>query len=118
MAKTINITDAELLIMKVLWEQGELTVPEIRARMATGQNNLKTLLPKLVNKGAVKQEGENPRYNRYTALVSQDEYIAVTRKTFMEKAFDGSTQLMLLNFVKEEVITKEDLQKLMELVED
>lgn len=116
MKKTINISDAELPIMKELWERGPLTSPDIFAGMKGNNSTLKTLLQRLVAKGAVKAEEINLRHFRYSAVVTQDEYITASRKNFISRVFDGSTEKMLLNFVKEEKISREDLQRLMDMV--
>jgi BlaI family penicillinase repressor len=122
MLKQINITDAELPIMKVLWEKGSITSPEIFDGIAGAKNKnkstLKTLLLRLVQKKAVGYEEINSRNYRYTALVSQAQYINQNRKSFLKRAFDGSTQQMLLNFVKEEKITEEDLKQLIEMIKE
>ncbi len=118
MSKPISIADAELPIMKILWEKGPLTSPEIISLMSGNKNTLKTLLLRLVQKGAVNASGTSPRSNVYSAVVTQDEYIKQARKSFMQKAFDGSVEKMLLNFVKEEKISREDLQRLLDMVEE
>lgn len=118
MSKRISITDAELPIMKVLWEKGCVTSPEILDQLDGNKSTLKTLLLRLVNKGAVKSEEINTRTYRYRALITEDEYITDVRKIFLQKAFNGSAEKMLLNFVKEENITKTDLQHLISMIEE
>lgn len=122
MSNQIAITDAELDIMKVLWEKGCATSPQILEGVSNGElrnrNTVKTLLLRLVQKGAVKYEEINSRTYRYSPLITQDEYVAYSRKSFLDKVFNGSAQKMLLNFVKEEEITKEDLQRLIDLIEE
>ena len=118
MKKQIQIADAELPIMKVLWEKGELTSPEIFAGMDGNKSTLKTLLQRLVAKGAVKATEINSRTYRYSPIVTQEEYTNVTCKSFIQKVFDGSADKMLLNFVKEEKISREDLKRLLDMIEE
>lgn len=118
MKKQIQIADSELPIMKVLWEKGELTSPEIFADMDGNKSTLKTLLQRLVAKGAIKATEINSRTYKYSPLVTRDEYTNTTRRSFIQKVFDGSAETMLLNFVKEEKISREDLQKILEMVEE
>ena len=118
----ISITDAELNIMKILWQKGPLTSAQIFAELkdcGTGNRNTqKTLLLRLVNKGAVSySELENKSY-LYSALIKQEEYINNSRDKFVEKVFDGSAQKMMLNFIHEKSITKADLQELIRLIEE
>lgn len=118
MRKKISISDAELPLMKVLWEKGELTSPEIFAGMEGNKSTLKTLLQRLVAKGAVRSEEINSRNHRYSAAVSREEYVRQEQAGFLEKVFDGSAKKMLMNFVKEEKITRGDLEELLEMIEE
>ena len=118
MNKKINIADSELPIMKVLWEKDNLTSPEIFANMSGNISTLKTLLKRLVDKGAVKATEIKSRTYSYSAIVSEKEYIQNERKGFLQKVFDGSKEKMLLNFVKEENITKEDIENLLKMIEE
>jgi BlaI family penicillinase repressor len=117
MAKPITITDSELPIMKVLWARGASTSPEILESIDGNSSTLKTLLLRLVQKGAVETEERTTRAYLYRPKITQDEYIAKTRKNFLQKAFDGSAEKLLFNFVREENVTKEDLQRLIEMME-
>ena len=118
MQKKIVINDSELPIMKVLWRQNGMTSPEILARLDGNKNTMKTLLGRLVSRGAVRAEEITQRSYRYSAIVSEEEYIAGQRSSFLQKVFDGSAERMLLNFVREEHISAEDLRSLMNQIEE
>lgn len=114
---SININNSELPIMKVLWKRDGITSPEILSEVTGNKNTIKTLLSRLVERGAVRIEEINQRTYRYFFVVTEDEYINSQREKFLQRVFDGSTEKMLLNFVKEENITAEDLRKLVEMIE-
>ncbi len=118
MRNHIHIADSELPIMKVLWEKGESTSPEIFAHLEGNKSTLKTLLQRLVSKGAVKATELTSRSYRYSAAISREEYTSAEGSGFLQRVFDGSARQMLLNFVKEEQITKEDLQALLNQIEE
>lgn len=118
MTKKINIANSELPIMKVIWEHPDLTSPEIFEYLDGNKNTFKTLLQRLIAKGAVTSTEINSRVYRYRAAISREEYTRIERKGFLQKVFDGSKEKMLLNFVKEENITKEDIQKLLDMIEE
>ena len=56
--KKYDITDAELEIMKLLWENEELTlnkiVEDLSKKEKKNKNTIKTLLYRLIEKGSVK----------------------------------------------------------------
>jgi BlaI family penicillinase repressor len=118
MQKKITINDSELPIMKVLWQRDGLALPEILAQLRGNKSTLKTLLGRLVSRGAVRAEEITQRSFRYYAIVSEEEYIAGQRRSFLQKAFDGSAEKMLLNFVREENITAEELRSLVDQIEE
>ncbi len=116
--REINIANSELPIMKVLWQKGELPSPDIFAELDGNVSTLKTLLKRLVDKGEVGKNQLGSRSYTYYAITSEREYINAERKGFLARVFDGSKNKMLLNFVKEENITKEDIKQLLELIEE
>lgn len=118
MAPKIIINDSELPIMKTLWKKDGVTSPELLAGLAGNKSTLKTLLGRLVERGAVRVEEINQRNYRYYAVVTQEEYIQGQRKTYIQKVFDGSAEKMLLNFVKEENISADALRRLIDLIEE
>ena len=118
MKKQIKIADSELPIMKVLWEKGELSSPMIFECLDGNISTLKTLLKRLVDKGAVKTKKLDARSYIYSPVISESEYIRYERKGFLDRIFDGSREKMLLNFVKDEKITKEELQRLIDLIDE
>ena len=118
MAKTIVINDSELPIMKSLWKRDGVTSPELFAELEGNKSTLKTLLSRLVERGAVRTEEINQRTYRYFAVVTEGDYIEGQRETFLKKVFDGSAEKMLLNFVKEENISADALRRLVELIEE
>ena len=118
MQKKTIINDSELPIMKVLWKRDGVALPEILAQLRGNKSTLKTLLGRLVSRGAVRAEEITQRSYRYSAIVSEEEYIAGQRSSFLQKVFDGSAEKMLLNFVREEHISAEDLRSLMNQIEE
>ncbi len=114
----INIANSELPIMKILWKNGELTSPQIFDYLEGNSSTLKTLLKRLVDKKLVGVNRINSRSYSYYPLVSRSDYINHERKGFLKRVFDGSKNKMLLNFVKEENITRQDIEKLLDLIEE
>ena len=117
MLEKIVINDCELPIMKSLWKKDGTTSPEIFAGISGNKSTLRTLLARLVERGAVRAEGINRRTYRYFAAVTEEAYIEEQRKTFLDRVFGGSAEKMLLNFVKGENISDDVLQRLVDRIE-
>ena len=119
--KKYEITDAELEIMKVLWKNGELTLNKIVELLSKNEkknkSTIKTLLYRLIEKESVKSITNDKKEHTYKAIVSEDEYLKKANESFLKKLYNGSTNKLLLNFVEEKKISKQDLQDLLDLIE-
>ena len=119
--KKYEITDAELEIMKVLWENSELTLNEIveilSKKEEKNKSTIKTLLYRLIEKKSVKSISNKGKENTYKAIIKKEDYLEKENETFLKKLYNGSTNKLLLNFVEEKKITKKDLEDLLTLIE-
>lgn len=116
-----EITDAELEIMKLLWEKEELTLNEIVENLSKkekkNKSTVKTLLYRLIEKKSVKSIINKKKENTYRAEIEKEKYLKKENESFLEKLYNGSTNKLLLNFVEEKKITKKDLEDLLNLIE-
>ena len=122
MENKYNITDAELEIMKELWENKQLSLNELTEKLnekePRNKNTIKTLLYRLIEKGAVKSKNKNQKENKFKANISKEKYLKKENQSFLNKLYNGNTSNMLLNFVENKEISKEELKKLIEMIED
>jgi len=117
-----QITDAEWLIMKALWEKSPMKSREI-VKIISKQKNwnnktIETLLRRLVEKNAVGYRNINTRVREYFPLVSKEECIIVENETFLKKVYDGSVSMMMANLIKQKKVSKEELQKLRAILDE
>lgn len=117
-----NITDAELEIMKILWENKQISLNQIMEELSKNKhknkNTIKTLLYRLIEKGAVKSISKNKKENEFKAIISKEKYLRKANQSFLDKLYNGNTSNMLLNFVENKEISKDELKKLIEIIED
>lgn len=122
MENKYNITDAELEIMKELWENKQLSLNELTEKLnekePRNKNTIKTLLYRLIEKGAVKSVNKNQKENKFKANISKEKYLKKENQSFLNKLYNGNTSNMLLNFVENKEISKEELKRLIEMIED
>ena len=108
--------------MKVLWKNGPSTSNALFALIEVGDSKnkgtLKTLLTRLVHKGAVRREGINERHFMYYPVVTEEEYLMKQRRHLIDRMFDGSAKNLLLNLIREENITQDDLEQMLREIED
>ena len=118
-----KITDSELLIMQVLWEQGEsmsLTAlrKAVQERSGWEQSTVKTLIRRLCDKGALSQEKREVYY--YAPTLSEQEYNAAATESFLHRIYRGSARKLVAALVEKNDLTETDVAELLELfrVED
>ena len=119
---TSQITDAELEIMKVLWEKKSLTlnalVEELSKEEPKNKSTIKTLLYRLIDKKMVKSVEKNKKENEYKPLMTEKKYFRSANENFLDKVYDGNVNNMLLNFVEDKKITKEEIEKLLNIMDE
>ena len=122
MKEKYEITDAELEIMQVLWENKECNLAEIIEKLSVNEeknkNTIKTLIHRLTQKGAIESKKINSKEVIYIPKVSEKKYIKKESNNFLNKVFNGNINKLLLNFVENKKESKEELQKLIDIMED
>lgn len=122
MKEKYEITDAELEIMQVLWENKECNLAEIIEKLSVNEeknkNTIKTLIHRLTQKGAIESKKINSKEVIYIPKVSEKKYIKKESNSFLYKVFNGNINKLLLNFVEDKKVSKEELQKLIDIMED
>jgi len=110
---TGKIQDAELEVMRVLWE-AEKALPLIEIRHVLSErcgwedSTVKTLLHRLQEKGIVKLE----RRGIYSAVVTEKEYNQWATHTFVNKIFEGSAKKLVAALVSDGQLDEKDIAEL------
>lgn len=108
-------SERELDILKVLWERGESKVREVHevlnAQEATAFTTIQTLLRIMAEKGLVRQRAEG-RTLYYTA----NHTIEQVSSRFLKRVFDGALDKLVLNMLRAEDITTEEMRELERLI--
>lgn len=110
-----KIADAELKVMRVLWETEEpLPVAAIRraicVRTGWDGSTAKTLLYRLQNKGVVVQEKRDVFY--YSPLVTAEEYNEYTTQTLIDRLYKGSAKSLVTSLVSSKKLSDVDIAEL------
>lgn len=115
-----SLTKAELNVMNILWSKNEATVNEIIEVMGEPKpayTTVLTVMQVLTRKGIVSPERRG-KAHVFRPLLSREEYI----DTFMEETrnvlFQGSLRSLFSYFVKSEKLSKEELNKILDEIND
>lgn len=117
----IRISEAEAVVMEVLWGQHPLTAEEVIARLPGGNEwaeaTVKTLLNRLLNKGAIGASKEGRRY-LYSPLVQRDAWLLEESSSLIERLFDGRVAPMVAHFSQHRRLSRDDVAELRRLLEE
>jgi BlaI family penicillinase repressor len=113
-----RISDAELEVMKVLWEaRRELPVTVIREKLQERKGweptTIKTLVSRLAGKGVISQEKCGVFY--YKPLVTEQEYNEWVTNNLVDKVYQGNVKNLIAALVNSDGLTPEDLKELREM---
>jgi BlaI family penicillinase repressor len=102
-----SITDAEWHVMKALWDRagewipaGEVVEPVATAR-GIHHRTARTLLTRLVKKGAVETRPDSACSFLYRAKVSRDAVARAEARSFLSRVFDGNAAPALVHLLNQ-----------------
>lgn len=112
----MQLTKAEEQIMQILWDLGEGMVRDIRDRFSEprpARNTISTIVRVLESKGVVSYRPEGNTHV-YFPLVSKQEYSKKQLFSLMKNYFNNSFPQMATFFARENDLTIEELEQLMD----
>lgn len=117
----IPVTDAEATVMEVLWQSSPRSSEDVVAAVApaTGwaEPTIKTLLNRLLKKGAVRAEKDGRRY-RYHAVLRREDWVAGQSRGLLDRLFDGRLAPMVAHLSSQRALSAEDIAELRRLLEE
>jgi predicted transcriptional regulator len=117
-----EIGDAELQVLKELWDGGPMTVREVLTRLHEKGRELAyttvlTFLTRLEQKGYVASDKDGAAYV-YRPTVSRENVTRIRLKAVMSELFDGAAGPMVLHLLKSERLTEDEVAELRRLIEE
>lgn len=110
-----RITDAEHAVMEVLWDRPRQTAAEV-CEDVCGQRGwslatVKTLLSRLVQKGAAAAEPDGRRF-LYSPLIAREDYVGGESRRLVDRLFGGSAASLVAHLAESEALTDADLAEI------
>jgi len=118
-----KLSDAELEIMKIIWENPQETtlfsylMEELAVRGKPCQKNtLIVLLSRLVGKGYLSAT-KIGRRNEYVPLISESAYRTAQTQYFIDKVYEGDVRGLVTNLIAGDLLTGEEYEELKALLD-
>ncbi|AWK51929.1 CopY/TcrY family copper transport repressor [Clostridium beijerinckii] len=116
-----KISDAEWIVMRVLWAQSPLTTTKIIEALNTDINwspkTIHSLISRLVKKevlGVDKSFGQHQFY----PLVVKEECVKEETVSFIQKIYEGSFYNMVVNFINDDKISQKEIEELKKMLDE
>ena len=109
-----KISQAELNVMEVLWAQSPLPASDIAVALALKSWNIKTiktLLSRLVDKGALSTAKDGRRF-LYAPLISRDTYASTAARSLSDRLFGGRAAPLVAHLAEGRGLSDDDIAEL------
>lgn len=114
--------DAELEVLKALWEHSPATVRDILEHLhdqgrRVAYTTVQTLLTRLEQKRFVRSDKSGLAYV-YRARVSRDQITRSRARTLLTQLYDGAAGPLVLQLVRTERLRPEEIKELQRLIDE
>jgi BlaI family transcriptional regulator, penicillinase repressor len=116
-----DVTDAELAILRRLWDGGTATIRQLTDELYPGGGasryaTVQKLLERLEGKRHVTRDADDVPH-RFSAAVGRAELIGRRLRTMADKLCDGSLAPLLTNLVESRALTPREIGELRDLID-
>jgi BlaI family transcriptional regulator, penicillinase repressor len=117
-----RISEAELEVMEVLWAaDAPLTAADVAQRIGGGREwsdrTVKTLLGRLLGKGALAHEEDGRRY-LYRPIVARADYAARESTRLVDRLFGGRAAPLVAHLAERDRLSADDIAELEALLKE
>jgi BlaI family penicillinase repressor len=118
---SIPISEAESMVMTVLWQRSPMSAEEVVAALAERQDwqeaTVKTLLNRLLNKGAIEAVKDGRRY-LYSPVLRREDWVLDESEGLLSRLFGGRVAPLVAHFSEHRKLSAEDIAELRKLLEE
>ena len=119
--KPERISEAEHAVMEVLWDRSPLTAAEVCEAVCEDRDwslaTVKTLLSRLVGKGALATRPDGRRF-LYQPVLERSCYVGTESRRLVDRLFGGRAAPLFAHLAENEALTDDDLSEIEALVKE
>lgn len=120
--REIDLGEAELAVLRVLWEEGPQTVRAVMAKLhdrgrKVAYTTVMTFLTRLEQKGVVASDKGEHAYV-YRAKVTREQVAKTRVRSLLDQLYDGAAAPMVLHLIENERFTDQEIAQLRKLLKD
>jgi BlaI family penicillinase repressor len=115
------ISDAELVVMKVVWNRSPVTANQVVAALERQTDwkpkTIHTLLSRLARKGALAFERRGREY-LFRPMIAAEDFAHAASRSLLQRLFDGEIAPFLACFLEREKLSREEIAELRRILEE
>ena len=118
--KLPRISDAEWDVMQVAWRRGAFTAQDMIDELSHrdwSPRTVKTLLGRLLAKGALAHEARGKAYV-YRPAVKREDCVRQESDSFLDRVFGGAAAPLLAHFVQRGRLSDQDIAALRKILDE
>jgi BlaI family transcriptional regulator, penicillinase repressor len=116
-----RISDAEYVVMDVLWAEAPLTANMVAQRLQDSQSwslpTIKTLLSRLLAKRVIAYEPDGRRF-LYRPLIARADHMAGDVKRLVDRLFGGKLSPLVAHLAEQEALSPQDIAEIEALLKE
>lgn len=121
MKAIVSISAAESVVMEVLWGSNPIATEDVMAALRPQgkwqESTVKTLLNRLLKKGAISALKDGRRY-LYSPVLKRKQWLSSESIGFLNRLFDGRVAPLVAHFSQQRKLGKNDIEDLKRLIQE
>lgn len=121
MKSVVSISEAESVVMQVLWRKNPIATEDVMAALEPNgkwqESTVKTLLNRLLKKGAVSARKDGRRY-LYSPVLKREQWLSNESVGFLKRLFGGRVAPLVAHFSQQRKLSKNDIADLKRLIQE
>jgi len=117
----VPISDAEGRVMEVLWSRNPQSAEDVASGLSSRQewtlSTVKTLINRLLNKGAIQAEKSGRRF-LYSPVIERADFVEAESRDLLDRFFGGRLAPLVSHFSNRGGLSGEDIAELKRLIEE
>lgn len=119
MKQEVRVTNSEWYLMNCLWEEYPRTlmqiVPILNERVGWSKSTSATMVRRMAEKGLIGYE-ERGKTKYFFPKVKKEDVVVQETRDFLQRIYDGSIGMMMSALVRQNDLSREDIQELQEIL--
>lgn len=116
-----RISEAEHAVMEVLWDRGMASASEVCDSVCETRGwslaTVKTLLSRLVQKGAIETKPDGRRF-LYSPLIARADYVGGESRRLVDRLFGGRAASLVAHLAETEALSEDDVSEIEALLKE